>query len=104
MSEPRKTLKPRGADGNRPSPAARDAGLEKLRQLNRWLVAGAVGLTIVLSAVVAQASSSGHSSAAAAQTSAPTSAAAASSGGAGASSASAIQPAVAPSAVVTSAS
>ena len=34
---------------------ARDAGLEKIRQIDNWMIAGAIGLTLAFSAAAAQA-------------------------------------------------
>ncbi len=34
---------------------ARDAGLEKIRQIDNWMIGGAIGLTLVFSAAAAQA-------------------------------------------------
>ena len=39
---------------------ARDAGLEKIRQIDNWMIAGAIGLTLAFSAAAAQAFK-GHS-------------------------------------------
>lgn len=108
MTTPHKPINARAAEVNRVTPAARDAGLARLKQMNRRLIAGAAGLTAVLALVVA-GSSSGHSSApstpgAVSATSAAVPSPAASSGPANAGSAAASQPSVAPSAVVTGAS
>ncbi len=107
MSVSRKALRPTDADLPASTPAVRDAGLQRLRRLNRWLVAGAVGCTAVLSAVVA-GTSNGHAASAAPSAAVSTAAgvpAASSSGETSPPSAGTAEPApAAPSAVVTGAS
>ncbi len=40
---------------DRRATTARDAGMERIKEIDRWLVAGAVGLTLAFSAVAAHA-------------------------------------------------
>jgi hypothetical protein len=45
---------------DRRATTARDAGMERIKEIDRWLVGGAVGLTVAFSAVAAHAFK-GHS-------------------------------------------
>jgi hypothetical protein len=53
-----------GPDMNSKATAARDAGLELIRRINRWMIAGAIALTGVIS-LLAAGSFHGHSASAA---------------------------------------